>query len=156
MDLLISPFFKMALSRTINKAVCEHLRVCTECYNKYNMFRQTAENGKLFDELFDLLGGIPSLDEIDITLDKLEKEKVFKLSNGWEEAAKKWDLYKLLQLKCFRNLANSYQDKYTVKETDYTEFYKYLAIKWGKEIDLLERCLITECDDKELIKDEKL
>ena len=49
-----------------------------------------------------------------------------------------------MNLKFFRDLIMSYEYKKSIEDIDYSEFYKYMANKISKRVDLLEACLRKE------------
>ena len=63
------------------------------------------------------------------------------LSKPWTRAANKFEVEKLMNMRAFRDLALEYNSPTGI---DYSEFIKYMSLKYAKRIDHLEECLLKE------------
>lgn len=154
-------FFEYKLSNNIVNLICEHLTICKECRKTYLNYIKKHKLKKELYNMFVILDSdaISSLykdtlleayqeDRQNIIAKRKEEEQVVDESSmSWTDFAKDFDIYKLAQLKCFRDFTREYNKIGDDGTFDYNDFNKYMAIKFCKQIDHLELCYQKEVEE---------
>lgn len=155
---LVSLFYSGAMSATVREAIIYHLLKCDKCLDKYESYehnhpefkdvnvksviKSLRKNLQVSKDFTDsLASGIEIMSSFtqDSNTDGIDFNPT-----KWQDAASKFDIETLMNLKFFRDLIMSYEYKKSIEDIDYSEFYKYMASKIGKRVDLLEACLRKE------------
>lgn len=149
---LVSLFYSSSMSATVREAIICHLVRCNKCLEKYANYENNHKEFqkiKIKEAIQDIRDNDPDID--------IDNIKIIATSNfdsdtdgtsfnptRWSDAASRYDIEMLMNLKVFRDLINSYGNDTIDKNLDFSEFYKYITNKYAKRIDLLELCLRKE------------
>lgn len=156
---LIDLFFEHKLSSHIVNLICEHLSTCKECRKSYLKYiKQNFKSGQFYNVYVILdskiaISGATLQEAYNEDVDELVREGYFKKVDEsnmqWLDFAKEFDIFKLAQLKCFRDFTREYKSIGDDNTFDYNDFNKFMAIKFCKQIDHLERCYRKEFTEVE-------
>lgn len=155
-------YFNNTISATVKDYVLLHLLTCRDCLVQYKI--KAKEFGIEFDLMYEACEFVNSKQAKfkHKTRDKLIQmgfqKEIEGFSHKWTRIAEKFELDKLSQLKCFSDLT---QEDFTTSTDTIEEdteainlFARYMAKKFAKDVDLLEKCYsITGEEDTE---DEKI
>lgn len=140
---LVGLFYDGDLSLSVEDMVLDHLVSCPSCrvfygdYCKYhNLVTYHIFEDKLNNEHV-------TKEEIREALDIIRKEHKYKVTDNlrWVDYAQEWDIPKLCGLVSFRDFTKEYDPRRDDGTCDYTDFNKFMALKFCKQIDFLEECL---------------
>lgn len=155
---LIEIFYRGKLSDNIVKVLCSHLASCKDCRKTFLDYLIKKKLVTSYYNFYIVLDSdILDLQKetlieaftVDIeTLKANQKESIGDDTNvvidddnmSWLDYAKEFDIYKLVQLKCFRDFVTEYNQVGDDGIFDYNDFNKYMAVKFCKYIDHLENC----------------
>lgn len=142
-------FFAGDLPPRIEDILLGHLLDCKGCREVYSNYAKSIGinqfNVQRYAIKFYKKNRPNNTSNVKSWLIKLRDEKKEEaLSHKWTQAAKEFDISELMNMKAFADLSNEYDSP---THEDYSDFYKYLAIKFGQKIDHLELCLFKECDN---------
>lgn len=137
---LMELFYKGKLSQKVNGLICEHLATCSSCRESYRTYSKN-HNLTMFKLFETALMEDFTASKLKEALTVLNEENNYKnIEHCWTDYAKEWDIFKLCQLKSFRDFTKEYSSKGDDGTYDYDEFNKYMALKFCKRIDHLEEC----------------
>lgn len=156
---LVTLFYSQGMSATVRSAIVYHLIKCDKCLRKYADFEANHEEYREVNIKKVILYLRKNMEETDSLVEDIN-EDIKKTpaitasfssdsnSDGehfnptkWQDAVDFFDVETLMNLKCFRDLINTYNFRADTGDKDYSLFYRYVAAKMAKRVDLFEACL---------------
>lgn len=151
-------FFGTGLNMYVEDAVIRHILTCKKCRETF-LFYAKEVGYKKFDVIKYAIRFVEDHKSFTNSktkeyLEEVHENKALRvLSQPWTTAANRFDIYKLMNMKAFRDLSNEYNSPTGM---DYSDFMKYIALKFAQKIDHLELCLLKteqQLQAKEKVKD---
>lgn len=139
-------FFGTGVNACIEDKILRHLFTCAKCrriyenyareigYKKFNLVKYAIRFAESHKEL-------KSSETRDYLGEVIGNKKLRVLSRPWTTAVNTFDIDKLMNMKAFRDLCKEYDSPEGV---DYSDFIRYITLRFAKHIDHLEECLIKE------------
>lgn len=165
---LKEPLFNLSLSKKVTEAVCHHLMECEECRTSYVQYIEKMDLQEIFESFYAILVNGPKMwetpqDYVQAFLEDKEfidtndlDIKCGKDNMSWTDYANIWDVYKLCQIKAFRDFTREYDKRSDDGTYDYDEFNKFMALKICQKVDHLEHCFSISMNNDEVSQDERI
>lgn len=143
-------FFGTGVNKYVEDNIIRHLLTCKECRKAYSEYAKEVGYDKFNLITYAIHFCEGNTDMLDSKtreyLSEVKDNKVTRIrSQQWTRAANDFDIHRLMNMKAFRDLSIEYNSPTGM---DYSEFMKFMALKYGKRIDHLEECLLKELKEK--------
>ncbi len=158
---LVSVFYSSKMTAVVREVIIQHLMTCDKCLQKYIDYEKKHPSFGNVDIKHVIEELRENIDDSSMVSDSNKSDLVTEITSSfssdsntdgeffnptkWQDAAGRFDIETLMNLKTFRDLINSHDYQKSHSDLDYSDFYKYVTKKIAKHIDLLEACLLKEC-----------